>query len=108
MAIDAAADLALFFDPDAPWAELGEYAPPNGGAAVPGVVLIRDADQSFVDLGRVSVAALRLVFLARVAQLPFPEEGGVITLANGSTVAIAAPPRAQDKACLVWRLECAA
>lgn len=104
MAIDPAADLGLFFADDNPWVDVADYAPPAGGAIVPGVRLIRDADNSYVDLGHTGVAADRVVWLARVAQLPAPEEGGLFVGA-AKTWQITAPPVLQDRGGHVWRIQ---
>ncbi|HYD29196.1 head-tail joining protein [Brevundimonas sp.] len=104
MPIDPAKDLAVWFAPGNPWVELGVYTPPGGGAAVEGVPLVRDADRSFVDLGRSGAALERIVFLVPVSALAAPAEEGVLEVA-GKTIVLSAPPRPEDRAGLVWRLE---
>lgn len=104
MAIDPAADLAIFFSDDNPWVDVADYTPPTAGAIVPGVRLIRDADNSYIDLGHTGVAADRVVWLARKAQLPDPDEGGLLVGAD-KTWQITAPPVLQDKGGHVWRLQ---
>lgn len=107
MALDLSADLANFFNTEEFAAE-AFYTPPSGGDRTP-VALIRETDQEFVDVGRSLGAVARLVFLAQVAEIACPVEEGIIEVRDKTLgwirVEISGPPRFQDAAGLLWRIE---
>lgn len=79
------------------------YQPPGGGAAVPVRVVVAapDLDQAFDGPGVTGMTATGLVM---AADLPTPEIGGRLTMADdGATFVVSAPPKL-DQSRKQWRL----
>jgi hypothetical protein len=99
MAVETAADLAVFFNSD----EFGlaaTYTPPGGGAAIPCIVL-RDAQdrQASGTLGRPIMRGTMIS--VRKAEIAAPAKGGTFVV-DGESLVIQGDPETDDADRLIW------